>query len=562
MNEQTPAPVGYIDTVAKSVPAFAAALDIQAKGQMSQARAAYLDLMDMPQIVPACLHQLAVMAGQRGDHQRAAALFRQAVRLEPDQALFYHNLAASLERLGRIPETIDVLTDLAARFQAANRHDQAVPIYGRIIAVDPCRYAALVNLGMGLAVAGDPAAAVPVLVRGLALAARTNPELANFLAAIMPELAAAGLATPALLTPPGPPTGPVDKVPQAVINLGKALSEMGLVDISEQAYRLAMAMEPGLPLAHWNLAVSLLAREEFAEGWEQYEWRMWWDGFSERTRSLGAPPWRGESLKGKRIGIWGEQGNGDIIQFSPLVRRLLALGAEQVVLEVPVPLVRLFQESVAEPGLTVIARTDDMHLFKSPVAIDYIVPMMSLPRLLKLRPDQVPLASNYMKPLAPDREVWAKRFAELPGRRVGLVWSGRENFVGNGRRLIPVEMLAPLFKVPGVSFVSLQVGPRAGQAAAAGFPIFDAAPYLNDFADTAAALAELDLVITVDTGVAHLSSAIGRPTWITVQHVPDWRWYREGEACPWYPSARLFRQMILGNWAPVIDLVAQELRAS
>ena len=562
MNEQTPTPVGYIDAVAKSVPAFAAALELQAKGQMAQARAAYVDLMDMPQIVPACLHQLGMMAGQRGDHQRAAGLFRQAVRLEPDQALFYHNLAASLERLGRIPETIDVLTDLAARFQAASRHEQALPIYGRIIAADPCRYAALVNLGMGQAVAGDPAAAVPHLLRGLALAARMIPELANFLAAIMPELVAAGLATPALLTPPGPPTGPVDKVSQAIINLGKALSEMGLVDVSEQAYRLAMAMEPGLPLAHWNLAVSLLAREEFTEGWEQYEWRMWWDGFSERSRSLGAPPWRGEALKGKRIGVWGEQGNGDIIQFSPLVRRLLTLGAERVVLEVPVPLVRLFQESIAEPGLEVIARTDDMHVFKSPEPVDYILPMMSLPRLLKLQPDQVPLARNYMKPLAEDRAVWAKRFAELPGRRVGLVWSGRENFVGNGRRLIQVEKLAPLFEVPGVSFVSLQVGPRAGQAGAAGFPIFDAAPLLNDFADTAAALSELDLVITVDTGVAHLSSAMGRPTWIMVQHVPDWRWYREGEACPWYPSARLFRQMILGDWTPVIHQVVQELRAS
>jgi Flp pilus assembly protein TadD len=560
MNQAAPAPVGYIETVAKSVPAFAAALDLQAKGQMSQARATYVDLMDLPQLVPACLHQLGVMAGQRGDHQRAAGLFRQAVRLEPDQALFYHNLATTLERLGRIPETIDVLTDLAARLQAAGRHEQALPIYGRILTVDPCRYAALVNMGMGQAVGGNPAAAVPVLTRGLALAARAIPELANFLRKILPDMIAAGLVTADLIDPPGPATGPVDKVSQAVINLGKALSEMGLVDLSEDAYRLAMTMEPGLPLAHWNLAVSLLARQEFDEGWEQYEWRMWWDGFSERTRSLGAPPWRGESLTGKRIGIWGEQGNGDIIQFVPLVQRLLDLGPDRVVLEVPVPLVRLFQNSVAAPRLEVIARTDDMHVFKSPEPVDYILPMMSLPGLLKLKPDQVPLAVDYMKPLAADRAVWAERFDALPGRRVGLVWSGRENFVGNARRLIPVEKLAPLFAVPDVSFVSLQVGPRAGQAGAAGFKIFDAAPYLGDFADTAAALSELDLIVSVDTGVAHLASAIGRPVWIMVQHVPDWRWYREGEDCPWYPSARLFRQKILGDWSPVVEAVANALR--
>ena len=559
MNERVPAPVGYIDGVAKAVPAFAAALELQAKGQLAQARGAYVDLMDLPALVPACLHQLGVMAGQRGDHPRAAALFRQAVRLEPDQALFYHNLAASLERSGKIPETIDVLTDLAARFQAAGRHEQALPIYQRIISADPRRYAAYVNLGMGLAVSGNPGASVPILARGLALAARDLPELANFLNAILPKIIDAGLAKPDTLEVTGAATGPVDKVTQAIINLGKALSEMGLVDISEDAYRLAATLEPGLPLAHWNLAVSLLARQEFAEGWEQYEWRMWWDGFSERGRRLGAPPWRGEPLKGKRIGIWGEQGNGDIIQFVPLVMDLVALGAKQVVLEVPVPLVRLFQHCVAGPKVQVIARTDNMHHFAALTPVDYILPMMSLPRLLKLTPDRMPLARDYMKPIDDDRPEWAERFGGLTGKRVGLVWSGRENFVGNGRRLVSVDKLAPLFEVPGISFVSLQVGPRAGQAGAAGFPIFDAAPFLNDFADTAAALTELDLVIAVDTGVAHLSSAIGRPTWIMVQHVPDWRWYREGEECPWYPSARLFRQEILGDWSPVIETIAGEL---
>lgn len=552
------APSGYLETIGAAVPLFGAALEAHRNGQMGRARANYLELMDQPWLTAVCLHQLGVLAGQQGDHVKAVDLLRQAIRVDPMQSMYYQNLAAALERIGRRAEAIDVMVDLGVTMQKNNLHAQAVPIYRRVLAVDPCRYAAQVNLGTGLALLGDTKAAADHLIRGVALHGTVLPEARLLLDEIMPELVAAGTVPADAARPPGPPTGRIEMLEHALASLGKALNELGHPDPSLASYRMAVTVEPGLALAHWNLSLALLTRGDFAAGWREYEWRWYWDRFPEPRRRLPAPAWRGEPLAGKRIGVFGEQGYGDIIQFVPLALKLLDEGAE-VVLEVPTPLVRLFRLSFESDRLKVTARTDNPHHFETPAPLDYVVPLMSLPHLRRLQLDQLPVAERYIKPLAADVAKWRERFAALPGRKVGIVWAGRAAFADDFKRSMTLEKFKPLFDVPGVSWVSLQVGPRTADLPGAGIRIFDAAPHLDDFADTAAAVSELDQVIAVDTGVAHLAAAIGKPSWILLPRMNDWRWLTARADSPWYPTVRLFRQTEIGDWSTPVAALRQAL---
>jgi tetratricopeptide (TPR) repeat protein len=549
-------PATLLDRVSASVPLFGIAVGAHRQGQLAKARATYLELVDQPGLAAVVLHQLGVLAGQQGDHGRAAELISRAISIDPSQPMFFQNLAVSLERQGNLPRALDALIDFACALQRRELHGQAIPIYHRVLSADPRRYAAYVNMGTGLAWLGDTRGAIAPLLTGVAFYCWLVPELRGLLDDMLPALRSADLLPADFVLPDQPPSGVVNMIEHALATLGKALTELDRPREAILSYRMAVQIEPGFALAHWNLALALLAEGDFAGGWKEYQWRWHWDRFPEVKRRLPAPEWRGQPLAGKTIVIYAEQGYGDTIQFAPLVRRLAAQ-ASQVLFEVTTPQVRLFRASFDGGNLQVIERTSEPHLVRTHVDFDYVISLLSLPERLSLSTVDLPLDVAYLKPPATDAASWQDRLAGTPGLKVGVVWAGRPT--PDERRSLPLGMLAPFFTVPGIHWYSLQVGAPSKQLADVNAGIVDLSNDLRDFADTAAVIANLDLIVSVDTAAVHLAAALGKPVWVLLLRTADYRWPRERTDSPWYPTMRVFRQPTIGNWDPVIAEVRQAL---
>ena len=545
--------------IAEAVPAFGAAIRRHDSGDLQGARAAYLDLMDQPQLTSLCLHQLALIASARGEYPRAVELLRRCVRLDPNQPLAYHNLRAALERMGDFTGATSALVDLGCIFYNQGDYNQAADLFRQIIARDPINYAAQVNLGTALAWRAEFRDAARHLLLGMELYGRLVKEVGVFARMIEGRLADwLGFGPGHQMLPPGLPSGAIEKVEDALTTLGKLLNDANKPDEAMLCLRKSVEMAPGFALGHWNLSLALLGAGDFAQGWREYEWRWHWDRFPEPRRLLPLPLWRGESLAGKRILVWTEQGFGDAIHTVPLAARLVEMGAE-VYLEAPKPLVRLFQTSF--PAIKVVERPDNPHALTIDTALDYVVPLMSLPDRLALSKSDLPLMVDYLRPASADLETWRERLPAAAKPRVGVIWAGRAQHAEDGRRSIPFEQIRRLFADTGVIWHSLQVGPAQAELAnltvEAG--VADLSPHLDDFADTAAAMAQLDLVIAVDTGPMHLAAACGRQVWQLARTPPDWRWSLDRTSSPWYPSMRIFRQNAVGDWGQVIDDVLAAL---
>lgn len=341
----------------------------------------------------------------------------------------------------------------------------------------------------------------------------------------------------------------------ARLNLANLMARRGRFDAALDHHRAAVEHEPANPEARFRLACALMAEGRYAEGWPLFEARH--DAGREEARpppAFAYPPWRGEPLAGRSVLAWFEQGLGDQIQFNRFVPRLKALGAAQVTLVCPPALAGLFAGLAGVDRLVPAAGSVDIPHH------DFWVLPMSLPLALGAeRPDQF-WDGAYLAP--PERAV---PLGEGAGARVGLVWKGGAALANDANRSLPnLGALAPLWRVPGVRFFSLQKGQGEAEAATPppGQPLRDLAPSLGDFADTAAALRDLDLLISVDTAPARLAGALGRPCWTLLPSEGlDWRWGRSGETTPWYPSMRLFRQARGEAWADVAARVAQALKA-
>lgn len=305
-------------------------------------------------------------------------------------------------------------------------------------------------------------------------------------------------------------------------------------------FRRAAALEPDVPAHRWNAALAALALGDWA-GWRDYEARWEFPGLARR---LGAPRWSGaEPIAGRRLLLWAEQGFGDAIQFVRYAPMLAARGA-RITLEAPAALVRLF---------TRLAPTVEQS--DAPPAHELHCPLMSLPLAVGPAPD-----AAYLSAAPGEVAAWRARLAGLARRRIGLVWRGaaRAGDAAGMRhdrnRSLPPALLAPLLALPGIAWISLQK-----PADPAMMMKYDWTEELTDFAATAALIAALDLVIAVDTAVAHLAGALGRPVWLLSQWNADWRWTPEAAARPWYPAMRIFRQPRQGDWRPVVEAVRAAL---
>ena len=294
--------------------------------------------------------------------------------------------------------------------------------------------------------------------------------------------------------------------------------------------------------AHWNRALLLLLRGDYKEGWQEYEWRWKKRLFTSPARTFDIPKWRGESLTGKTIFIHAEQGLGDTLQFCRYLPLLRMKGAK-VIFECHPPLAHLM--STLGDRISVVTFGQP-----SPSA-DYHLPLLSMPLLFNTTLDNIPNEIPYIYPPADRLPFWHTVVPREEGRRVGLCWSGKQ--YPDPARSVPAWLIVALSACPRISFFSLQMGENTENP---DMPIHDLTTLISDFADTAALISQLDLVITIDTSVAHLAGALGAETWLILPFSPDWRWGIGKTDSPWYPGMRIFRQQKRGDWGTVIgDLI-------
>lgn len=499
----------------------------------------------------------AVLHEQR-DLDGAEEALARAARIAPDQQAAWRTLAAVRRAKGdltgaveilrdacrRHPDDVSLARDLTDMLHAAGQAPAAFEVARTMVERLPDSGEARDLLAIELHRQGRLEAAVEEHRRAVVLA----PELATARTNLGVTLQALGEIEEALACHEEACSLDATSV-TAWRNRALALAELNRIEDAAAALRQALRLAPDDAGLHWDYSLVLLRAGRLREGWEEYEWRWQAPGFPSRLRHTDKPVWDGSDPRGRRLLVYTEQGLGDAIQF---VRYLPLLGRRgvRVALECPPLLERLFRSL---EGVETIATRE-----LPPQAFDVQVPLLSLPRFFGTTLRSVPARVPYLQPPRDSMDKWAARIGKGSELRVGLVWAGSPTHRNDRNRSVPPSLLAPLLRVAGVRWFSLQVGRREDGPPPPG--VIDLEKDLADFAETAAAVSHLDLVITVDTAVAHLAGALARPTWILLPFVPDWRWLLEREDSPWYPTARLFRQRRRGDWAEVVARVAAELR--
>lgn len=440
--------------------------------------------------------------------------------------------------------------DASAHF-AIRDFGAAAQVLRAALALDPGFVEALVNLAYALENDGQPEEAEAHYLRVIALAPEQLQPRLNLGALLAGQRRfdeAEQLYRMALADFPEAPT--------LLSNLGAMLAGAGRETEAEACHRRALALDPGYCKASFNLAYLLLRQGRWEEGWELREARDWPDILQPH---LNVPRWQGEPLAGKAILVGIEGGHGDMIQFGRYCAQLKQAGAARAGVLCHPGLVRLF--GGLHGADDVIGPDQALRDW------DCWVPALSLPRFFRTTVDAVPAALPYISTDPALVARFAPLLAAAPGdMKVGLVWKGNTGFENDGERSLPsLDTLAPLAQLPGLRFFSLQKGAGEDELKAAGarFAPVDLSGAIDDFADTAALVAGLDLVISVDTSVAHLAGALGKPCWVLLPaHLTDWRWLTGRSDTPWYPGVmRLFRQRRIGAWDEVVAELVRALEA-
>lgn len=340
------------------------------------------------------------------------------------------------------------------------------------------------------------------------------------------------------------------------INLANVWTAMRRHEDALASFRHALALDPSNASAHFVMGMVLLVEGDFDNGWREYAWRWRTQEYGGRLGKLSMPMWHGEAVtSGDTLLVHAEQGHGDTLQFVrylPLIRQ----GWKRVVFECQPSLSRLLKSADGFDQL--IARGEAI-----PHA-DFHVPLLDLPGILETKLDSIPACVPYLRADAEMSKYWRERLDALgAGVRLGVAWAGNPGHANDRNRSMRLEQLEPLLMQEGVRWISLQKGDRAGEIRALpeAMQFIDWTDELNDFADTAALIQNLDLVIAVDTSVVHLAGALGKPAWVMIPHAPDWRWLLERSDSPWYPTLRLFRQSKRGEWEAVVSTVLQALKS-
>lgn len=567
-------------------------------GRRAEAEALYRRALQRDPGNPAVLALLGSLLMDTGDGgaTEAVELCTKATRLAPNVAQFHHALGTALANLRRFPEAIGAFrraiqchrdyadghaglgralasvgqldeaiasfrtamtlkpnfapayVDLASALRRAGKLDEAVNVATRATEFDPRSGKAHNILGLIYADRHDDARAIQHLERALEL----QPDLAdahlNIAQVLMQQRddldAAIAACRRAIALRP--------TYAEAHANLGILLVENAQIDEAMAEYRRAIELNPDSNDAHWNYGLALLLSGDFDRGWIEFD-RGRLKAANDLRLLKTRPEWTGEDLHGKTILLYGEQGLGDTLQFvryAPLV----AERGGRVILGCQRELARLLTNF---PGVDEIVPGD------APVPpFDLHCSLLSLPRIFKTTADSISGGMGYLEADPSLADAWAQRLGErAPGvRRIGLVWAGNPQHKNDRNRSTKLEQLAGLAALPRVQIYSLQKGPAAAQLRdMPQLNIIDHTAELNDFADTAALISQLDMVITVDTSVAHLSGALGVETWLMLPVAPDWRWMLNRDDSPWYPTMRLYRQQKRRDWTSVAEQVLRRI---
>lgn len=428
----------------------------------------------------------------------------------------------------------------------AGNADLALSCFQKIQAVDPSNPTLLLYAGAALHELKRFSEAVICYQKAIVIAPRMG-EIHNNLGNSLIELGlfcdAAQSFTRAisLLSP-----SPVPFTARAT-----ALQALGKVAAAEEDCRKAISLDPTFAAAHWNLALNLLLQGEYRDGWREYEWRWQKADFTSPSRHTDIPLWNGSPLHGQNILLHAEQGFGDAIQFVRYVPLVAACGGN-VVLECHPQLVSLFR-SIKEAA-TVVSFNESV-----PVC-SYQVPLLTLPRIFGTTLQNIPSTCPYLTVSVERQRKWSalmSTYCQSP--RIGIVWAGKS--YPDPLRSCCLADFAPVAEVGSATYFSLQLGSGAEEVnkPPPGMQLIDLTDHINDFADTAALIEQLDLIVSIDTAVAHLAGALGKPVFLLLPYAPDWRWLLDRSDSPWYPTARLFRQERPGDWSGVVRHVQRAL---
>jgi len=342
----------------------------------------------------------------------------------------------------------------------------------------------------------------------------------------------------------------------ALKNLSMAYGALARLDEEEKVLELARIYHPHDAELELQLGFYRLRAGDYARGWPLYEARLRTEGDKIRPSTAKRTRWDGKPFPGKTLLVFGEQGFGDNIMVARLYPELKAMGG-RVVLEVRPALTGFLSRA---PGLDAVLPLDELH--EPAIAYDFWISSMSLPLMLGVDPHRRQAPQRYLEPAAEAVAYWRERTAQHPGRKVGIAWSGNPLHKNDVRRSIPFDLVRRLVTTPGTSFFSLQLNPGWGPDFHKPAALLDFTDELLTFDDTAALAECMDLVISVDTSVAHVGGALGRPTWILLPYLAEWRWGLSGERSAWYPSATLLRQPRPADWRGLLDIVRARLEAA
>jgi tetratricopeptide (TPR) repeat protein/GT2 family glycosyltransferase len=500
-----------------------------------------------------------------GEFEQAILAYHQAILIKPDYAEAYHNMAIALQSQGRYTDAIEkckqaillksdyaeVYNTMAFCLEKQEQYAEAIENYKRALRLKPDFAEAYNHLGYVLNKQGkseeaiesfrqaldvDPNYAEAYSNLGIALKDREQfaEAIENFEQAIRiePDFA------------------------EAYYNLANSLRDEGKCSEAIENYKQAIRLKPDYTEAHWNTSLTSLLNGNFIEGWKGYRWRQNIDLKILIGRHYkGKPRWDGTPFEGKRLFVHYEQGLGDNIQFVRYLPMIKARGGT-VIFETLKPLIALLKDF---PGADQIVENHPDG--KPSVDFDIYTSLLDMPNIFGTTLETIPSEIPYIHADPAKAQYWRNKLAG-PYFKVGIVWAGSPAHGNDRYRSCKLKDFAPLAKIDGVRLYGLQKGKAAAQMEemAEILPIVDISKEFEDFTDTAAAIENLDLVISVDTSVLHLAGAMGKPTWALLPYAPEWRWMLDRQDSPWYPTMKLYRQKDWGRWEPVFEQVASELQ--
>ncbi len=566
------------------------ALALHKADQLQPAEELYLQILRIKPDHADVLHLLGLIYGARGAAIKAKQLIWRAIEIDQHEALFYVSYGDILQRENKVtqaidlyrlalklnPDSVQALSSLGNALAQTGHLDAAIACYNRALAVTPTLPEVLNSLGLvhqqkqqhmvaqtcfEKSVALDPTYIEPRnnlgnLYRDLAdydnaiaqyqqaLALKPDHSVINYNLALVYEkqkLTDQAVEFYRKAIEHEPP------VADAHNNLGKYYQDRCQPDTALWHYDRAIALDPDHFEARFNRSLSLLSKGAFTQGWQEYEWRFKLKRWKRiYPHQLQGSRWKGNAFSGKTLLIHSEQGFGDTIWLARYLPLVKSLGGN-VIFETRAELEPLLQQL---PGIDQLITFS----FETPpqLAYDYVAPLMSLPWLLKTTLDTIPVTTPYLKASESKQTQWAQKIRS-DRFKLGLVWAAKAT--GDHERSCPLEYFLPLLDHQQLQPYGLQKGEDASQAILLPASLVNLGPELETFADTAGAIASLDLIISVDTAVAHLAGAMGKPVWVLLPYGADWKWLFHRDDSPWYPTMRLFRQQQPGDWKGVIQMV-------